>query len=75
MTRPACRPYRPATWPGSHTRAPSGTRRGWRRRRSCGCRLYSSAERVKAVAQVALPSGGNPSQWLQTGAALFLKQQ
>ena len=36
--------------------------------------VYSSSERVKVVAQVALPSGANPSQWIQTGAALFLKQ-
>ncbi|CAL8361611.1 unnamed protein product [Merluccius merluccius] len=37
--------------------------------------VYSSPERLKVVAQVALPSGANPSQWIQTGAALFLKQQ
>ncbi|KAM3875467.1 cytoplasmic dynein 2 heavy chain 1 [Diretmus argenteus] len=37
--------------------------------------LYTSSERVKVVTQVSLPCGANPSQWIQTGAALFLKQQ
>ncbi|KAM6946318.1 LOW QUALITY PROTEIN: cytoplasmic dynein 2 heavy chain 1 [Aplochiton taeniatus] len=37
--------------------------------------VYTSAERLRVVTQVALPCGGNPDQWIQTGAALFLKQQ
>ncbi|KAM9317805.1 cytoplasmic dynein 2 heavy chain 1 [Pholidichthys leucotaenia] len=37
--------------------------------------LYTSSERVKVVTQISLPCGPNPSQWIQTGAALFLKQQ
>ncbi|CAG6004611.1 unnamed protein product [Menidia menidia] len=37
--------------------------------------LYTSSERVKVVTHVSLPCGANPSQWIQTGAALFLKQQ
>ncbi|KAF7666054.1 hypothetical protein LDENG_00118150 [Lucifuga dentata] len=37
--------------------------------------LYSSSERAKVVTHVSLPCGSNPSQWIQTGAALFLKQQ
>lgn len=37
--------------------------------------LYTSAERVKVVTHISLPCGPNPNQWIQTGAALFLKQQ
>ncbi|XP_034023634.1 cytoplasmic dynein 2 heavy chain 1 [Thalassophryne amazonica] len=37
--------------------------------------VYSSSERVKAVTYVSLPCGANPNKWIQTGAALFLKQQ
>ncbi|XP_058489723.1 dynein cytoplasmic 2 heavy chain 1 isoform X2 [Solea solea] len=37
--------------------------------------LYTSAERVKVVTHICLPCGANPNQWIQTGAALFLKQQ
>ncbi|XP_013869519.1 cytoplasmic dynein 2 heavy chain 1 [Austrofundulus limnaeus] len=37
--------------------------------------LYTSSERVKVVTHVSLPCGANSSLWIQTGAALFLKQQ
>ncbi|KAF3692878.1 Cytoplasmic dynein 2 heavy chain 1 [Channa argus] len=37
--------------------------------------LYTSSERVKAVTHICLPCGVNPNQWIQAGAALFLKQQ
>ncbi|XP_054598719.1 cytoplasmic dynein 2 heavy chain 1 isoform X1 [Nothobranchius furzeri] len=37
--------------------------------------LYSSSERVKVVTHISLPCGANSNQWIQTGAALFLKQQ
>ncbi|XP_032366297.1 cytoplasmic dynein 2 heavy chain 1 [Etheostoma spectabile] len=37
--------------------------------------LYTSSERVKVVTHICLPCGVNPNQWIQTGAALFLKQQ
>ncbi|XP_061575223.1 dynein cytoplasmic 2 heavy chain 1 isoform X3 [Cololabis saira] len=37
--------------------------------------LYTSSERLKVVTHVPLPCGANPNQWIQTGAALFLKQQ
>ncbi|KAK2847119.1 hypothetical protein Q5P01_010118 [Channa striata] len=37
--------------------------------------LYTSSERVKAVTHICLPCGANPNQWIQAGAALFLKQQ
>ncbi|XP_056138994.1 cytoplasmic dynein 2 heavy chain 1 [Lampris incognitus] len=37
--------------------------------------LYTSPERVKVVTQVSLPCGANPNLWIQTGAALFLRQQ
>uniref|UniRef100_A0AAY5E9K0 Cytoplasmic dynein 2 heavy chain 1 n=1 Tax=Electrophorus electricus TaxID=8005 RepID=A0AAY5E9K0_ELEEL len=37
--------------------------------------LYMSAERVRVVTHVQLPCGGNQDQWIQSGAALFLKQQ
>uniref|UniRef100_A0A4W6FB67 Cytoplasmic dynein 2 heavy chain 1 n=1 Tax=Lates calcarifer TaxID=8187 RepID=A0A4W6FB67_LATCA len=46
----------------------------------CSCEsiwlpLYTSSERVKVVTHICLPCGANPNQWIQTGAALFLKQQ
>lgn len=37
--------------------------------------LYSTSERLKVVTHICLPCGANPSQWIQTGAAFFLKQQ
>ncbi|XP_056229968.1 cytoplasmic dynein 2 heavy chain 1 isoform X2 [Seriola aureovittata] len=37
--------------------------------------LYTSSERLKVVTHICLPCGTNPNQWIQTGAALFLKQQ
>eukprot|EP00064_Thunnus_orientalis_P009632 superscaffoldBa00001237_g9657 len=37
--------------------------------------LYTSSDRVKVVTHICLPCGVNPNQWIQTGAALFLKQQ
>ncbi|XP_029136209.2 dynein cytoplasmic 2 heavy chain 1 [Labrus bergylta] len=37
--------------------------------------LYTSSERVKVVTHISLPCGTNSNQWIQTGAALFLKQQ
>uniref|UniRef100_A0A3Q3WZD5 Cytoplasmic dynein 2 heavy chain 1 n=1 Tax=Mola mola TaxID=94237 RepID=A0A3Q3WZD5_MOLML len=37
--------------------------------------LYTSSERVKVVTHICLPCRTNPNQWIQTGAALFLKQQ
>uniref|UniRef100_A0A671UTR1 Cytoplasmic dynein 2 heavy chain 1 n=1 Tax=Sparus aurata TaxID=8175 RepID=A0A671UTR1_SPAAU len=37
--------------------------------------LYTNSERVKVVTHICLPCGANPNQWIQTGAALFLKQQ
>uniref|UniRef100_A0A7N9ATV1 Cytoplasmic dynein 2 heavy chain 1 n=1 Tax=Mastacembelus armatus TaxID=205130 RepID=A0A7N9ATV1_9TELE len=37
--------------------------------------LYTSSDRVKVVTHICLPCGANSSQWIQTGAALFLKQQ
>ncbi|KAL6471906.1 hypothetical protein MHYP_G00205560 [Metynnis hypsauchen] len=37
--------------------------------------VYTSAERVRVVTNVQLPCGGNQDQWIQCGAALFLKQQ
>ncbi|XP_040902456.1 cytoplasmic dynein 2 heavy chain 1 [Toxotes jaculatrix] len=37
--------------------------------------VYTSSERVKVVTHICLPCGANPNQWIQTGAALFLKQQ
>ncbi|XP_061923239.1 dynein cytoplasmic 2 heavy chain 1 isoform X1 [Entelurus aequoreus] len=36
--------------------------------------VYSSPERLKVVTQVCVPCRTNHSQWIQTGAALFLKQ-
>ncbi|KAM3616881.1 uncharacterized protein V6R79_025341 [Siganus canaliculatus] len=36
--------------------------------------LYTNSERVKVVTHICLPCGANPNQWIQTGAALFLKQ-
>ncbi|KAI5098641.1 cytoplasmic dynein 2 heavy chain 1, partial [Silurus meridionalis] len=37
--------------------------------------VYTSAERVHVVTHIEVPSGGNQEQWIQSGAALFLKQQ
>ncbi|XP_077984893.1 cytoplasmic dynein 2 heavy chain 1-like [Glandiceps talaboti] len=37
--------------------------------------IYYSADRDKIVTHLNLPSGGNKNQWVQTGAALFLKSQ
>ncbi|XP_028975291.2 cytoplasmic dynein 2 heavy chain 1 isoform X3 [Esox lucius] len=37
--------------------------------------VYTSSERVRVVGHVTLPCGGNSDQWIQSGAALFLKQQ
>lgn len=37
--------------------------------------LYTSSERVKLVTHICFPCGSNPNQWIQSGAALFLKQQ
>ncbi|XP_041114512.1 cytoplasmic dynein 2 heavy chain 1-like [Polyodon spathula] len=37
--------------------------------------VYTSAERVCVVTNIDVPCGGNPDQWIQCGAALFLKQQ
>ncbi|XP_017286523.1 cytoplasmic dynein 2 heavy chain 1 isoform X3 [Kryptolebias marmoratus] len=37
--------------------------------------LYTSSERVKVVTHISLPCRANPNQWIQAGAALFLKQQ
>lgn len=37
--------------------------------------VYTSAERVRVVTNIDVPCGGNPDQWIQCGAALFLKQQ
>lgn len=37
--------------------------------------VYTSSERVSVVTHVTLPCGRNPDQWIQNGAALFLKQQ
>ncbi|XP_029374274.1 cytoplasmic dynein 2 heavy chain 1 isoform X3 [Echeneis naucrates] len=37
--------------------------------------LYTSSERVKVVTHICLPCGVNLNQWIQAGAALFLKQQ
>uniref|UniRef100_A0A8C9S5I7 Cytoplasmic dynein 2 heavy chain 1 n=1 Tax=Scleropages formosus TaxID=113540 RepID=A0A8C9S5I7_SCLFO len=37
--------------------------------------VYTNAERVRVVATVVLPCGASPDHWVQTGAALFLRQQ
>ncbi|XP_053095782.1 cytoplasmic dynein 2 heavy chain 1 isoform X3 [Pangasianodon hypophthalmus] len=37
--------------------------------------VYASAERVCVVTHIDVPCGGNQEQWIQSGAALFLKQQ
>ncbi|XP_066286377.1 cytoplasmic dynein 2 heavy chain 1-like isoform X1 [Branchiostoma lanceolatum] len=37
--------------------------------------LYFSADRDRVVNQVKVPCGGNQDQWVQCGAALFLKSQ
>ncbi|XP_059035365.1 cytoplasmic dynein 2 heavy chain 1 isoform X5 [Mustela lutreola] len=37
--------------------------------------VYTSAERDRVVANIDVPCGGNQDQWIQCGAALFLKNQ
>lgn len=37
--------------------------------------VYTSAERDRVVTNVDIPCGGNQDQWIQCGAALFLKNQ
>ncbi|XP_041850617.1 cytoplasmic dynein 2 heavy chain 1 [Melanotaenia boesemani] len=37
--------------------------------------LYTNSERAKVVTHVSLPCRANSNQWIQAGAALFLKQQ
>ncbi|XP_064610087.1 cytoplasmic dynein 2 heavy chain 1-like isoform X3 [Liolophura sinensis] len=37
--------------------------------------IYASSERDRIVARLDVPCGGNPEQWLQCGAAIFLKAQ
>ncbi|NXA12552.1 DYHC2 protein, partial [Sapayoa aenigma] len=37
--------------------------------------VYSSIERDRVVANIDVPCGGNQDQWIQCGAALFLKNQ
>ncbi|MXQ96699.1 hypothetical protein E5288_WYG013272 [Bos mutus] len=37
--------------------------------------VYTSAERDRVVINVSIPCGGNQDQWIQCGAALFLKNQ
>ncbi len=37
--------------------------------------VYYSAERDHIIAHIDVPCGGNQSQWLQCGAALFLRDQ
>lgn len=37
--------------------------------------VYSSAERQRVVTNVQLPCAGDHDTWIQSGAALFLKQQ
>ncbi|MBN3304013.1 DYHC2 protein, partial [Amia calva] len=37
--------------------------------------VYTSAERARVVTNIDVPCGGSPDQWIQSGAALFLKQQ
>ena len=37
--------------------------------------IYTSSERDRIVARLDVPCGENQSQWLQCGAALFLKSQ
>ncbi|XP_072467338.1 cytoplasmic dynein 2 heavy chain 1 isoform X1 [Notamacropus eugenii] len=37
--------------------------------------VYSSSERDRVVTNIDVPCGGNQDQWIQCGAALFLKNQ
>ncbi|XP_040316731.1 cytoplasmic dynein 2 heavy chain 1 [Herpailurus yagouaroundi] len=37
--------------------------------------VYTSAERDRVVTNIDVPCGGSPDQWIQCGAALFLKNQ
>ncbi|XP_038617598.1 cytoplasmic dynein 2 heavy chain 1 [Tachyglossus aculeatus] len=37
--------------------------------------VYTSAEREQVVTNMDVPCGGHPDQWIQCGAALFLKNQ
>uniref|UniRef100_A0A4W3JMF3 Cytoplasmic dynein 2 heavy chain 1 n=1 Tax=Callorhinchus milii TaxID=7868 RepID=A0A4W3JMF3_CALMI len=37
--------------------------------------VYTSAERDRVVTNIGVPCGGNQDQWIQCGAALFLKNQ
>ncbi|XP_008581746.1 PREDICTED: cytoplasmic dynein 2 heavy chain 1-like, partial [Galeopterus variegatus] len=37
--------------------------------------IYTSAERDRVVTNIDVPCGGNQDQWIQCGAALFLKNQ
>ncbi|NXK72907.1 DYHC2 protein, partial [Amazona guildingii] len=37
--------------------------------------VYTSVERDRVVANIDVPCGGNQDQWIQCGAALFLKNQ
>ncbi|XP_077915202.1 cytoplasmic dynein 2 heavy chain 1 isoform X5 [Halichoerus grypus] len=37
--------------------------------------VYTSSERDRVVANIDVPCGGNQDQWIQCGAALFLKNQ
>ncbi|XP_030632529.1 cytoplasmic dynein 2 heavy chain 1 [Chanos chanos] len=37
--------------------------------------LYTSSERVRVVTNIDVPCGGIRDRWIQSGAALFLKQQ
>ncbi|KAK7812802.1 LOW QUALITY PROTEIN: hypothetical protein U0070_019828, partial [Myodes glareolus] len=37
--------------------------------------VYTSAERERVVTNIDVPCGGNQDQWIQCGAALFLKNQ
>ncbi|MBZ3869929.1 Cytoplasmic dynein 2 heavy chain 1 [Sciurus carolinensis] len=37
--------------------------------------VYTSAERDRVVTNIDVPCGGNQDQWIQCGAALFLKNQ
>uniref|UniRef100_A0A673TLY6 Dynein cytoplasmic 2 heavy chain 1 n=1 Tax=Suricata suricatta TaxID=37032 RepID=A0A673TLY6_SURSU len=37
--------------------------------------VYTSAERDRVVTNIDVPCGGSPDQWVQCGAALFLKNQ
>lgn len=37
--------------------------------------VYTSAERDRVVINIDIPCGGSQDQWIQCGAALFLKNQ